>query len=115
MTPVHLQDIADELSMIFEELKSYVDRETGQVFTVRMDDLHEAQDEAGRTAGEASDDDEMDEDLRMARAIVADPLRFPQLPTQWDIDEWEIMREFADTSAPDALRPRLLESLQAGR
>lgn len=36
---VNLQDIVDELSMMFDENRSFVDRETGEVIGVSLEDL----------------------------------------------------------------------------
>jgi hypothetical protein len=35
-----------------------------------------------------------------------------RLPTQWDIHEWEIMREFAESVEPERLSRDLLQALR---
>jgi hypothetical protein len=40
---VTLEDIADELSISSEQMRSYVDRETGEVVSVMVEDLSAAE------------------------------------------------------------------------
>ena len=96
---VNLQDIVDELSTMFDENKSFVDRETGEVITVSLDDLHAAEEE-----------DEEDAD-KTCLAIVKDPGRYAWLPTKHDFNSWEIMREFCEEVEPPKRRDRLLAAI----
>ena len=50
------------------------------------------------------------EDVEPAPAICSQADRFVKLPSQWDIHEWEIMREFA-SEAPPGIRDELLDAL----
>jgi hypothetical protein len=48
----------------------------------------------------------------IAETLFEDPDRFVRLPTQWDVHEWEIMREFAESVEPERLSRDLLQALQ---
>src|ERR1039458_1371901 len=91
---VQLKDIVDALEMQFDEASSYLDLDTGKVETVSKDLLSEA---------EESDDGEQPDlpdwqkpEWEIAKRIVSTD-RFKSLPTKYDVHEWEIMREFADS------------------
>jgi hypothetical protein len=97
---VNLQDIVDELSIISDVMKSFVDRETGEVITVETEDLGFAEE------GEEEDADET------ALAIVKNWDRYEELPEKRDVNDWEIMQEFCESVEPPKHRDRLLRAIQ---
>jgi uncharacterized protein UPF0158 len=97
---VNLQDIVDELSIMSDVMKSFVDRETGEAITVEIEDLHDA---------EVVDDEDADE---TALAIVKDPGRYAWLPRKYEVNDWEIMREFCETVEPPKRRQELLGAIR---
>jgi hypothetical protein len=106
--PVRLTDIVDALEMQSDEQSSFLDLETGKVETVSRDLLREA---------EASEDDEEpdlleepDDEWEIARRIVFSD-RFRKLPTKFEVHEWEIMREFADSLESGKIREDLLRAI----
>lgn len=47
----------------------------------------------------------------MAKAIFADWDRFEKLPTKFDIHEWDIMHEFAESVEPERLNDELQNAI----
>ena len=56
---VKLQDIVDAVSMMFDEMKSFVDRDTGEVVTVSLDDLRAADNGGGNEIDEMTEEEEL--------------------------------------------------------
>src|SRR6266446_34011 len=106
---VRLNDIVDALEMQFDESSSFLDLDTGQVETVSKDLLSEAE--------ESSDDDEepdlpewQKQEWEIAKRIVSSD-RFTELPTKFDVHEWEIMKDFARSVEPASIREDLLRAI----
>ena len=104
---VRLNDIVDALEMQFDEYSSFLDLDSGRVDTVSHDLLRKA---------EEYDDDEPDlpawqkPEWEIARRIVFSG-RFRELPTRFEVHEWEIMREFSDTVESARIREDLLHAI----
>ena len=105
---VQLKDIVEALEMQFDEASSFLDLDTGKVETVSQDLLSEA---------EESDDDEQPDlpdwqkpEWEIAKRIVSTD-RFKSLPTKYDVHEWEIMREFADSVEPEKISEELQNAI----
>jgi hypothetical protein len=101
---VRLRDIVDALEMQFDELPSFLDLETGEVVTIPLDLIHEAE-EAGD--GEA----EKDPEWQMARRIAFMD-RVKKLPTKFDVHEWAIMEEFSRAVVSKTIREDLLNAIR---
>jgi hypothetical protein len=116
MPQASLKEIVDALEMQFEEHLNYLDRQTGKVEMVTRDDLRlvEADDSADMEADDSADmlPEGQQSEFDIAEALFEDPDRFVRLPTEWDIHEWEIMREFAESVEPERLSRDLLQALQ---
>lgn len=71
---------------------SYLDKETGKVHTLPK----EAFDTFYRGESSGFDVEIFDEDNKLAKKIEKDEKeeKYVQLPSQYDINEWEIMRDF---------------------
>lgn len=104
---VSLREVADELSALMEGFKAYLNRETGELYSVSDEDVHLLDDE---------DDVEVDNDdlpgwqiemLAKTREVLEseDWLR---LPTKFDIHEWTMMEEFSCSVDDANLRDELL-------
>ena len=110
MTPVKISDIVEGLEMQFDELTSFLDKETGHVETVSHEMLHRA---------EEADEDDSGEDLPewqrreydIAKLIVPMSGRFLRLPSKFDVHEWQIMADFASSVENDSLRDELLSAI----
>ncbi len=106
-TTVRLNDIVDALEMQFDEYRSFLDLDTGQVETVSHVLLREA---------EESDNDEPDlptwqkPQWEIAKRIVSTD-RFRKLPTQFEVHEWAIMQDFSYSVEPDRIREDLLHAI----
>ena len=105
---VQLKDIVEALEMQFDEASSFLDLDTGKVETVSQDLLSEA---------EESDDDEQPDlpdwqkpEWEIAKRIVSTD-RFKSLPTKYDVHEWELMREFADSVEPEKISEELQNAI----
>jgi hypothetical protein len=103
-----LSDIVDALEMQFDELSSFLDRETGQVETLSNDLLHEAE-ESGDDEGQDLPDGE-EEEWKLAKLIVSTD-RFVALPSKFDVHEWSIMEDFARSVQSDTIREDLLHAI----
>jgi hypothetical protein len=93
---VSLKDIVEALEMQSDERPSFVDLETGEVETVDRDLLHSAEEAE-------SQDEELDipkwqeREWTAAKRIVFHYDKFEKLSTKYDVHEWDIMRQFADS------------------
>lgn len=90
--------------MQHDEVASFLDPDTGKVETVSRDLLREA---------EEGDEDEapdlpawQEPEWEIARQIVSSG-RFLKLPTKFEVNDWEIMREFASSVESDRVREDL--------
>ena len=106
---VRLTDIVDALEMQFDESPSFLDLDSGQVETVSVDLLREAE--------ESGDDDEapdlpewQQQEWDIAKRIVFTD-RFRRLPTKFDVHEWAIMEEFSLEVKSDEVREDLLRAI----
>lgn len=106
---VRLQDIVDILEMQFDESPSFLDLDTGEVRTVSRELLNEAE--------QIADDEDLDipqwqeEEWQTARRIVSSG-NFRNLPTKFDVHEWEIMRDFSLSVESDRIREELFGAIQ---
>ncbi len=110
-----LSDIVDALEMLFDEVPSFFDRETGKVETISREFLREAE-----ASDEEDGDDEDDEDIpkwqkesaQLAKLITFSPGdRFVELPTKFDVHEWAIMEEFSHSVKSETIREDLLYAI----
>jgi hypothetical protein len=105
---VLLKDIVDALEMVSDELPSFLDLDTGEVQTLHRELLGEAE--------ECGDDEEPDlpawqaEEWEVAKRIVFSD-RFRKLLTKFEVHEWSIMRDFADSVESERIREELSNSL----
>src|ERR1017187_7773642 len=105
---VQLKDIVDALEMQFDEYSSYLDLDSGKVETVSKDLLREAEEPAG---DEGPDLPEWQApEWEIAKRIVSTD-RFKSLPTKYDVNEWEIMRDFADSVESEKIGEELQRAI----
>jgi hypothetical protein len=103
---VQLKDIVDALEMQLDESSSYLDLDSGKVEAVSHDLL---------SAAEESDEepdlpDWQKPEWEIARRIVSTD-RFKSLPTKYDVHEWEIMRDFANSVESEKVSEELLNAI----
>jgi hypothetical protein len=106
---VRLKDIVDALEMQFDESSSFLDLDTGQVETVSHALLSEPED---------SGDEEPDlptwqkHEWEIAKQIVSTG-RFQELPTKFEVHEWEIMQDFSRSVESDSICEDLLNAIHS--
>src|ERR1019366_3180843 len=105
---VQLKDIVDALEMQFDEHLSYLDLDSGKVETVSKDLLSEAEESGADDALDLPDCETPEWEI--AKRIVSTD-RFKSLPTKYDVREWEIMRDFADTVESGKISEELLRAI----
>ena len=104
---VRLNDIVDALEIQFDESSSFLDLDTGQVEIVSHALLREA---------EESGDEEPDlptwqkHEWEIAKRIVSTD-RLQELPTKFEVHEWELMQDFARAGESDRIREDLLPAI----
>lgn len=108
---VKLSAIVDALDSIGDETQAYLDRQTGEVIVLMDEELSAAED----------DDDPAEypewqrKSIEQARAVQADDSgRFVALPDRFEINEWDMMRDFAE-SVRDEEHSRILLQAIHGR
>lgn len=92
MPHVKLSAIIDALDMSSDETHAFLDRQTGEVLVLSDEELGAADD-----GDELADYPEWQwENIEWAKAVRADKGdRFPSLPEHFEINEWDMMRDFA--------------------
>ena len=104
---VRLQEIVDALQMQSEESSCFLDRSTGRIETVSEDLLR---------AAEQSSDQALElpawqrPEWELAQRIVAVSY-FEPLPTKFEVHEWAIMQDFAQSLTSEQVREELLHAL----
>jgi hypothetical protein len=104
---VDLQEVADALSSMSDELRWFVDRQTGKVILIMPGDLRAVEEEDEEDESEDPEDDELSD----ARNLFLDPQRFEELPDKFEVNDWEIMREFCESVRSESKRERLLNAI----
>ncbi|MCU1232615.1 MAG: hypothetical protein JWP63_582 [Candidatus Solibacter sp.] len=105
---VRLEEIVDALEMLIDEASSFVNLDTGEVETVSKELLSAA--EEGEDDGELDLPEWQEAEWELAKRIVASD-RFEELPSKFDVHEWEIMREFSEEVEPAEVRADLLNAI----
>lgn len=87
-----------------EEYWPLLDMETGAGVSVSAELVREAEEDEDAETG--------DEEWALAKLVATEWQRFRRLPTQFDINEWEIMREFAVREAPTRVGEQLEQAMR---
>lgn len=106
---VKLSAILEALEMQGDEVHAFLDRQTGEVVVLSDEELRAAED------GDDTSDypDWQKEDLKQASLVNADDgSRFVALPDRFEINEWEMMRDFALSVEDEAVSVALLGAIQ---
>ena len=101
---VLLTDIVDALEIQFDEMPEFLDLDSDQVITISLDLLRDAEES---TEEEESEDDE---EFKLAKGIVVSG-RYLRLPSKYEVHEWQIMRDFADSVQSSRIRADLDHAL----
>lgn len=105
-TIIRLGDIVDALEVQGDEMKAYLNRQTGVVTILSDEELSAAENDI------PVEDfpDWQQENIRTAIAILATD-DYLQLPDQYEIHEWSIMRDFCETVTNPQRRETLLDRI----
>jgi Uncharacterised protein family (UPF0158) len=106
-TSAVLDDLIDALEMQSDSIYAYLDRETGEVFLVSEESLSLSKAEPERIAMLP---DWQKEEAELAIRIQTTD-RYLDLPSQFDVNEWNIMNEFSQQVKRDSIRNNLLHAI----
>lgn len=100
---VKLQHVVDEMDTLSDELRAYLNKQTGQLITISSEELQ---------AAEEGDDIEsypgwQKEAIRKAQEIL-DTADYLPLPRKFDLDEYSMMKRFCDEIEDAELSNELL-------
>jgi hypothetical protein len=91
---VKLSEIVDGLETVGEETRTFLDTQTGKVIFLMDDHLRAAENEEDEDPTARGEWER--ESIEQAKAVLAeDGARFLPLPDRFEINEWEMMRDFA--------------------
>lgn len=103
---VSLRDVIDEMEIMSDEAKAYINRKTGELVTITNEMFTMAED-----PDEAADAPEWQKELMPKVREVAGSEDFIPLPSKFDIHEWSIMERYArsltDASVHDQVESAL--------
>jgi hypothetical protein len=106
--PVSLKQVAEELEALPEGWTAYVHRETSELYS--FSDEEAALAEGGEEEGEDRRADWEIESVAKAREVL-DSEAWIALPGKFEINEWEIMRDFAQTQTDQEAAENLLRAI----
>lgn len=106
--PVKLQSIIEELEMQFEESRTFLNLKTGEIISITSDDLRAAEDE------EPYDHlpDWQQENRIVAIDVCENFEKYKELPTKYEVNEYEIMEDFCLTLNNQRKRDNLLNAIK---
>ena len=108
MKPVSLQTVVDEMDVFGDEMTAYINKKTGELFTVGDKEAGFIED------GEEEDDfipDWQEEILPKVREVLESD-DFVPLPDKFEIHEYSIMERFCLAIDDDDLREELLYGIR---
>lgn len=105
--PIKIQSIIEELEMQFEESQTFLNKNTGEIVFVKLEDLRAAEDE------EPFDHlpDWEQEDRKIAIDVVENFEDYLGLPTKYEVNEYEIMEEYCLSVSDQVIRNKLLGAI----
>lgn len=106
--PVSLDDVTDELEALWQDRVAYVHRETGEIISLSEPERQWMDEE------EENEDLDLDEEMRAKLREIASSSLWVVLPDSFEIHEWQIMRNFAETVESETVRGEILRALQGG-
>lgn len=103
-TPIKIQSIIEELEMQFDESQTFLNKNTGEIVFVKLEELRAAEDE------EPFDHlpDWEQEDRKIAIDVVENFEDYLGLPTKYEVNEYEIMEEYCLSVSDHVIRNKLL-------
>jgi hypothetical protein len=105
---VKLQDIIEGMEIQVEGTRTFLNINTGEVISVSEDDLRAAEDEKPLDHLP----DWQQEDLKIAYDVVENFEDYEELPTKFEINEYEMMEDFCLTIRNESNQEVLLNSIK---
>jgi hypothetical protein len=105
---VKLKDIVEEIDMQFEESHSLFNIKTGEIVLVSSEDLRAVEDE--KPVDHLPDWQQ--ENIMVAEDVVENFENYIELPTKYDINEYEIMEDFCLTVTNQSKQDSLLKAIR---
>lgn len=105
---VKLTNIVEEMEMQMDEFRTFLNHVTGEVVSVREDDLHDAEEE---TSFDHLPEWQQ-EDMKIAIEVVENFKNYIELPDKYDINEYEIMEDFCLTISDQRKQDSLLRAIR---
>ncbi|SMQ86947.1 Uncharacterised protein family (UPF0158) [Bacillus sp. OV166] len=106
--PVKLQSIVEELEMQFEESRTFLSIKAGEIISVTSENL--------RAAEEEEPFDHLpeweQEDRKVAIDVVENFENYKELPTKYEVNEYEIMEKFCLTVSDQSKQESLLRAIK---
>jgi hypothetical protein len=109
--PVSLRDVVHEMDTFSEGVTAYINRKTGELFTV-------SDEEAGLVQDDMRDSEDLPEwqtELLHKVREVFESTDFIALPNKFDIHEWSVMDRFASSLSEDEDKKGQLRDVLHGR
>lgn len=106
--PVKLQTIIEELEIQLDESRIFLNIETGEIISVTSDELRAAEDD------EPFDHlpEWQQEDRKVAIDVFENFENYIDLPTKYDVNEYEIMEEFCLSVREQGKQDALLKAIK---
>jgi hypothetical protein len=107
--PVSLKQVAEELEALPDGWTAYIHRETGEIYSFSDEEAAQAEGEDEEDEDERADWEK--ESIAQAREVL-DSEAWIALPGKFEINEWEIMRDFAQSQTNREAAENLLRVIQ---
>jgi hypothetical protein len=104
-TIVSLREVVDALDIATDEMSSYANRSTGQVITIPHEELQLAEEEPD------PDMPDWQREVVAETRKVLESKNWLELPSKFDIHEWEIMDGFGRSLSKAAERAEIAEAI----
>jgi Uncharacterised protein family (UPF0158). len=104
-TTVSFREVVDALDIASDEMSSYVNRSTGQVTTITHEDLRLAEDDPD------ADMPDWQRDVVAEARKVLESKDWLELPSKFDLHEWEIMDRFGQSRSKAAERAVIADAI----
>jgi hypothetical protein len=105
--PVKVKDVVDAFDEGNDELSHYLDRRTGEIFLITLEEMSAAEEDEP-----LSDYPEWQQESLLKAREILDSDDFVQLPSQFEIHEYSIMERFASEYEDRRTSAELLRSLK---
>lgn len=110
MKPVKLKDVIEKLEFADDNFKSYYSKETGDIFSLSVEEL--------RIAEDSEDDDDFSRYPEWQRELIKEAIdvienweKYIELPDRYKINEYGIMEDFCLSIRDERIREDMCHSI----